>query len=47
MISGSGKLVTPVPSTAMIAPGEPADLVLRDRTAAPTLRIGRMVVAGD
>ena len=30
MISGSGKLVTPVPSTALIAPGEPADLVLRD-----------------
>ena len=30
MISGSGKLVTPIPSTALIAPGEPADLVLRD-----------------
>ena len=30
MISGSGKLVTPVPGTALIAPGEPADLVLRD-----------------
>lgn len=30
MISGSGKLVTPVPSSALIAPGEPADLVLRD-----------------
>jgi len=27
--------------------GVGADLVLRDRTAAPTLRIGRMVVAGD
>jgi hypothetical protein len=30
MISGSGKLVTPVPSSALIAPGEAADLVLRD-----------------
>ena len=30
MISGRGKLVTPVPSTALIAVGEPADLVLRD-----------------
>ena len=30
MISGSGKLVTPVPSSALIAPGEPANLVLRD-----------------
>ena len=30
MISGSGKLVTPAPSTALIAAGEPADLVLRD-----------------
>ena len=30
MISGSGKLITPVPSSALIAPGEPADLVLRD-----------------
>lgn len=30
IISGSGKLVTPAPSSALIAPGEPADLVLRD-----------------
>ncbi|MCU1339897.1 MAG: hypothetical protein JWO19_5478 [Bryobacterales bacterium] len=30
MISGSGKLVTPAPGTALIAPGQPADLVLRD-----------------
>src|SRR5579864_6843596 len=30
MISGSDKLVTPAPSSALIAPGEPADLVLRD-----------------
>ena len=30
MISGSGKLVTPIPSSALIAAGEPADLVLRD-----------------
>jgi len=30
MISGSGKLITPVPSSALIAAGEPADLVLRD-----------------
>ncbi len=30
MISGIGKLVTPAPSTALIAGGEPADLVLRD-----------------
>jgi cytosine/adenosine deaminase-related metal-dependent hydrolase len=30
IISGMGKLVTPVPSTALIAPGAPADLVLRD-----------------
>jgi hypothetical protein len=30
MISGSGKLVTPAPSSALIAPGQPADLVLRD-----------------
>ena len=28
--SGMGKLVTPAPSTALIAAGEPADLVLRD-----------------
>jgi cytosine/adenosine deaminase-related metal-dependent hydrolase len=28
--SGMGKLVTPAPSSALIAPGEPADLVLRD-----------------
>ena len=27
---GKGKLVTPAPSTALIAVGEPADLVLRD-----------------
>jgi hypothetical protein len=32
MISGRGKLVTPSPSTALIAPGEPADLVLRNAT---------------
>jgi imidazolonepropionase-like amidohydrolase len=30
IISGMGKLVTPVPSTSLIAAGEPADLVLRD-----------------
>lgn len=30
MISGSGKLVTPIPSSATIAAGGPADLVLRD-----------------
>jgi hypothetical protein len=30
MISGMGKLVTPIPSTSLIAAGEPADLVLRD-----------------
>ena len=30
MISGMGKLVTPVPSSALIAAGQPADLVLRD-----------------
>ena len=30
MISGKGKLVTPDPSTSVIAAGEPADLVLRD-----------------
>jgi imidazolonepropionase-like amidohydrolase len=30
IISGMGKLVTPAPSDAHIAPGEPADLVLRD-----------------
>ena len=30
MISGMGKLVTPIPSSALIAAGEPADLVLRD-----------------
>jgi hypothetical protein len=28
--SGMGKLVTPMPSTSMIAVGEPADLVLRN-----------------
>ena len=28
--SGMGKLVTPAPSSALIAAGEPADLVLRD-----------------
>ena len=30
MISGMGKLVTPIPSSAVIAAGQPADLVLRD-----------------
>ncbi|HEY2844966.1 MAG TPA: hypothetical protein VGJ09_14995 [Bryobacteraceae bacterium] len=30
MISGSGKLVTPIPGSALIAAGQPADLVLRD-----------------
>ena len=30
--SGMGKLVTPIPSGALIAPGQPADLVLRDAT---------------
>ena len=28
--SGKGKLVTPAPATALIASGQPADLVLRD-----------------
>jgi hypothetical protein len=28
--SGKGKLVTPAPSSSLIAAGEPADLVLRD-----------------
>jgi cytosine/adenosine deaminase-related metal-dependent hydrolase len=28
--SGMGKLVTPAPGSALIAPGQPADLVLRD-----------------
>jgi len=28
--SGMGKLITPAPSTAVIAAGEPADLVLRN-----------------
>ena len=28
--SGIGKLAAPVPGAALIAPGEPADLVLRD-----------------
>jgi cytosine/adenosine deaminase-related metal-dependent hydrolase len=28
--SGMGKLVTPIPSSSLIAVGEPADLVLRD-----------------
>jgi len=28
--SGMGKLVTPAPSSSLIAAGEPADLVLRD-----------------
>jgi hypothetical protein len=30
MISGMGKLITPVPSSALIVTGGPADLVLRD-----------------
>ena len=30
IIAGKGKLVTPAPSSALIAAGEPADLVLRD-----------------
>src|SRR5438105_1060812 len=30
IISGVGKLVTPAPSTSIIAAGEPADLVLRN-----------------
>ncbi len=28
--SGMGKLITPIPSSSLIAAGEPADLVLRD-----------------
>ena len=28
--SGMGKLITPIPSSSLIAPGEPANLVLRD-----------------
>lgn len=39
MISGSGKLITPVPSSALIAPGEPADLVLRDAATNAAERI--------
>jgi cytosine/adenosine deaminase-related metal-dependent hydrolase len=30
MIPGKGKLITPAPGTALIAPGEPADLILLD-----------------
>jgi len=30
LTSGKGKLVTPAPSSSLIAAGEPADLVLRD-----------------
>ena len=30
IISGMGKLVTPAPSSSLIAAGEPADLVLRN-----------------
>jgi hypothetical protein len=30
IISGHGKLITPAASTALIAPGQPADLILRD-----------------
>ena len=29
-IQGRGKLITPNPGTALIAPGEPADLIMRD-----------------
>ena len=32
VISGNGKLVAPVTGGALIAPGEPADLMLRDTT---------------
>jgi len=39
MISGSGKLITPAPSSALIAPGEPADLVLRDAATNTAERI--------
>jgi imidazolonepropionase-like amidohydrolase len=43
IIAGKGKLVTPSPSTALIAAGEPADLVLRDaatNSAEKTMRDG-------
>jgi hypothetical protein len=39
VISGSGKLVTPVPGGALIAAGGPADLVLRDTATGSTERI--------
>jgi hypothetical protein len=39
IISGTGKLVTPAPSSSQIAAGEPADLVLRDAATKSAERI--------
>jgi hypothetical protein len=39
MFSGSGKLITPIPGSALIAPGEPADLVLSDAASGARERI--------
>lgn len=39
MISGKGKLVTPVSSSAPIAPGQPADLILRNAATKSAERI--------
>ena len=44
LISGRGKLVSPAPSTALIAPGEPADLLLRD---AATLTAEKIMHDGE
>ncbi len=37
--SGMGKLITPAPSSSLIAAGEPADLVLRDAASNSTEKI--------
>jgi hypothetical protein len=39
LTSGMGKLVTPAPSGALIAPGQPADLVLRDASTNSAERV--------
>jgi hypothetical protein len=39
MISGSGKLVTPVPGSALIAAGQPADLLLRNTATGSVERV--------
>ena len=44
MISGSGKLVTPAPGSALIAAGEPAELVLSD---AATNSVERTMHGGE